>query len=124
MDNLFFLEAKCVKTNKPFYIRFDKAAGGVWCQTYGVKFAPQGVNGFANNKMTVDISKTTVGPQYKCPYCGNDNYIKCGECGKLTCFKSWDEKYLCAHCGDSGVMSYDNNNFIKTLEGNSGVGQG
>ena len=34
MKDLFFLDAKCVNTNKDFYIRFDKAAGGRWCQTY------------------------------------------------------------------------------------------
>ncbi len=122
MDNLFFLEAKCVKTNKDFYIRFDKAAGGIWCQTYGVKYKPQNLNNTAYNAIKIDISKSTVGPQYSCPHCGNDNYIKCGTCGKLTCFKYGDKEFTCAHCGKHSTVSYDS--FITTIEGNSGIGQG
>ena len=68
MDNLFFLEAKCVNTHKVFYIRFDKAAGGRWCQTYGVKEEPLNASGSTNNIMQIDISKASVGPQYKCPF--------------------------------------------------------
>lgn len=120
MDNLFFLEAKCVKTKADFYIRFDKAAGGVWCQTYGVKFAPQSTAGTAYNKMEIDISKSTFGPQYKCPHCGNTGYVRCGTCGKITCMPSNTKDFTCAHCGKTGVI----NGKIKDISGNSGVGQG
>ncbi len=120
MDNLFFLEAKCVHTNNTFYIRFDKAAGGVWCQTYGVKFAPQSTTGTSYNKMEIDISKTTIGPQYKCPHCGNSSYVRCGTCGKITCKPGNTKDFTCAHCGKTGVV----NGVIKDIGGSSGMGQG
>ena len=119
MDNLFFLDAKCVNTNNTFYIRFDKAAGGVWCQTYGVKHMPQSTTGVNHNSMEIDISKTTTGPQYKCPYCGNTGYVRCGTCGKITCKPTNTKEFRCAHCGKSGVVS----GYITNAKGSSGTGQ-
>lgn len=120
MDDLFFLEAKCVKHNKPFYIRFDKAAGGVWCQTYGVKAVPENSKGTTFNALTIDISRTPVGPQYQCPHCGNKSFVRCGGCGKLTCKSTDTDMFSCAHCGRSGRVT----GTISTISGNSGIGQG
>lgn len=119
MKNLFFLEAKCVNTNKDFYIRFDKAAGGVWCQTYGVKNKPVDSTGSSFQSSEIDISTSTVGPQYQCPHCGNTGYVRCGSCGKLTCKPSIVKEFTCAHCGRSGVV----NGYITKIDGNSGTGQ-
>ena len=119
MDNLFFLEAKCVNTGKAFYIRFDKAAGGKWCQTYGVKDKPISVSGSTNNTLQIDISKASVGPQYKCPFCGNTGYVRCGTCGKISCKPNNDKKFHCASCGVSGEIT----GTIKDIKGNSGTGQ-
>lgn len=124
MDDLFFLEAKCVQTKATFYIRYDKAADGKWCKTYGVKAAPQGATGDIHSNVEIDISEARHGPQYKCPYCGNKSYIRCGDCGKLTCFHYGDKRFLCAHCGAGRPVSYDGNTGIKTIKGSGGSGQG
>ena len=120
MDNLFFLEAKCVHTNQTFYIRYDKAAGGVWCQTYGVKGVPVGARGSITNKMEIDLSKSTIGPQYKCPYCGNESFVRCGTCHNLTCMPNNTDDFKCAHCGKTGKIT----GYIKEIDGTSGTGQG
>lgn len=119
MKNLFFLEAKCVNTNKNFYIRFDKAAGGVWCQTYGVKNKPVDSTGDSFQTTKIDLSNSVLGPQYKCPYCGNTGAVRCGACGKWTCKPSNTKEFTCAHCGNSGIV----NGTVKYEEGNSGMGQ-
>lgn len=121
MDNLFFLQAKCGHTHGTFYIRFDKAAGGTWCQTYGVKTVPQSASGSVNSRVSIDISEATTGPQYRCPYCGNESYVRCGQCKQLTCFNYGDRDFTCAHCGHIGTVTYDS--FITDIEGNSGIGQ-
>ena len=121
MDNFFFLEARCANTNKLFYIRFDKAAGGKWCQTYGLKSIPLSAasNGFYN-KMEIDLSTTDIGPQYKCPYCGNETYVRCGSCGKIACADYNDNYFSCPSCGHSGEISDEP---LKNVNGNSGIGQ-
>lgn len=120
MDDLFFLEAKCSNTHNTFYIRFDKAAGGTWCQTYGVKAVPYNANGSSTyNKMQIDISETDIGPQYRCPYCGNESYVRCGRCGNITCKPTGVKTFTCAHCGNSGTIG----GVITKIDGKSGIGQ-
>ena len=125
MDNLFFLEAKCINKKKPitneyetFYIRYDKAAGGVWTRTYGVIKAPQNATGDSFKQIRIDISQARKGPQYRCPHCGNSAYVRCG-CGKLTCMPASTKEFVCAHCGKKGVIT----GTIKDIGGSSGVGQ-
>lgn len=120
MKDLFFLDAKCVNTNKDFYIRFDKAAGGRWCQTYGVKSKPVDSTGGSFQSMKIDISKADIGPQYQCPHCGNENYVRCSSCGKLTCHPRNEKHFKCSHCGHEGTVG----GYITDIDGNSGTGQG
>ena len=120
MDNLFFLEAKCVNTNKTFYIRYDKAAGGRWCKTYGVKSIPQSnTEDGSYGKMQINISNAYTGPQYKCPYCGNKSFVRCGTCKKITCIPSGAKDFKCAYCDKTGQID----GIIKDISGNSGIGQ-
>lgn len=104
MDKLFFLEVKCVKTKDTFYARFDYAADDIWALTYGLKSLPAGerVSGGSSQQ---DISYMRVGPQYRCPYCGAESFVRCGKCGKLTCYDEANGLFKCAHCGNSGPVS-------------------
>ena len=76
MKTLFFLKAKCVNTNQDFYIRHDFAADDKWVLTYGLKEIPIGEN-VSGVGMEVDYTSVRIGPQYKCPHCGNKEFIKC-----------------------------------------------
>lgn len=119
MNDLFFLEVKCSKTHNAFYARFDYAADHVWALTYGVKNLPNG--GYLSNRsQQQDISNMRIGPQYKCPYCGNVYFVKCGACGKYTCYDDGGH-FTCAYCGNSGKVS----GYIEKVDtSNAGKGQG
>ena len=118
MDNLFFLEVRCTKTKKPFYARFDYAADDIWALTYGVKNLPAGES-VSSGSSQQDISNMRTGPQYKCPDCGSTNFVKCGKCGKLTCYDG-NGHFDCAYCSNSGTVS----GYIETVDvSNSGRGQ-
>lgn len=121
MKTLFFLKAKCASTNRDFYIRHDFAADDRWVLTYGVKELPGGEN-VSGAGMEVDYTTARTGPQYKCPYCGMKNFVRCGKCGKYTCHPGGAEnKYFkCAHCGHEGEIS----GYITSVEAkNTGAGQ-
>lgn len=105
MKTLFFLKAKCVNTNKDYYIRHDFAADDRWVLTYGVKELPPStqVGGAA---MEIDYSAVRIGPQFKCPHCGNRLFIRCGRCGGYTCYQGLEgQMSKCMHCGREAVAS-------------------
>lgn len=117
MEKVFFLNAKCEKCGKDFYPRYDYAADDKWVLTYGLKELPQG--GHADGSGSeVDISNARTGPQYKCPWCGNESFVKCGSCKKITCY-SGQGTFKCAHCGHTGEVS----GYIKDIN-ISGFGSG
>lgn len=106
MDKLFFLDAKCRTNKKNFYIRYDFAADGLWCQTYGLKELPPKSEGggYSVGGGQHDISEARVGPQYECPWCGNTNFVRCGKCQKLTCYDN-SGYFECAHCSNKGKVT-------------------
>lgn len=118
MDNLFFLEVKCRKTKNTFFARFDYAADDIWALTYGVKNLPFGEK-VSSGSSKQDISNMRTGPQYKCPYCGQLGIVRCGNCGKLTCY-DYSGSYNCAHCSSKGTVS---GHIDKIDVSNSGRGQ-
>lgn len=96
---------KCVNTHRTFYARYDFAYDGVWVLSYGLKEMPvdttsAGEGGTAK----VDISKSRTGPQYKCPHCGNKDFVRCGKCRSLTCWNGRGN-FTCDHCGNHGTVS-------------------
>lgn len=103
MKSLFFLSAKCGKCKKDFYPRYDFAADDKWVLTYGLKELPAG-NGVGDSESMRDISGGRTGPQYKCPWCGNESFCRCGVCKKITCY-SGEGLFTCAFCGNSGIPS-------------------
>lgn len=108
------LPVNCVITHRPFYARYDYSYDGVWVLTYGLKELSEDAGSGSGNISKIDLSNSRVGPQYKCPHCGNTSFVKCGNCGKLTCY-SGNGNFTCDHCGNSGTVE----GTIDNLEGRS-----
>ena len=104
MTNLFFLSAKCVRTRDPFYPRYDLAADGAWALTYGVKELPEGQSALGASGPRFDTSKRRTGPQYKCPWCGNKDYVLCRTCHKITCYDGLSSSFFCVYCNRTGII--------------------
>ena len=115
------LPINCVRTHRTFYARYDYAYDGVWVLTYGLKDIPSdGIEQSSGGGTSrIDLSNSRTGPQYKCPHCGNTEFVRCGRCGKLTCY-SGSGKFTCDHCGNTGEVS----GTIDSLEGNKRRSQG
>lgn len=117
MDNVVFIEVMCGKAHKKFYARYDLAFDKKWVLTYGIKYIPPGetTSQFGSRTMKIDISKARNGPQYKCPYCNNNDFVRCGSCGKITCYTGTGIS-VCEYCGDAGEVT----GHIDSLNGKSG----
>ncbi len=116
-----FMPVNCVKAHKTFYARYDLAYDGTWVNTYGLKEMPAEENGTVAKAgvSRIDLSQARTGPQYKCPYCGNVDFVQCGGCSKLTCY-SGSGLFHCDHCGNSGEVT----GTIDSLEGRGRNAQG
>lgn len=116
------MEAKCRKNHRTFYPRYDLAADDCWVLTYGIKDLPQGQSVGSAGGAGMDLGRTRTGPQYRCPWCGNKDYVRCGRCGNLTCYRDGD--FECAYCGNvgkvTGTISADQ---MKKLVKTTGSGQ-
>lgn len=122
--NLFFLEAKCAKTGRLFYPRYDLAADDCWVLTYGQKDLPAGQSAETSGSSGIEIKAKRKGPQYKCPWCGNISYVRCGACHRLTCFVHGEKYSTCAYCGEVGeVGGYITDRETVDMAKSSGKGQ-
>ena len=112
-----FIEAECIEYNQKFYLRFDYAADDMLVQTYGVKEKERSARTSGGSR-SIDMSQTRIGPQYKCPYCGNDSIVRCGACGQLKCHDSAKTWFRCS-CGHSGEIR----GTIQSMSGSVGKAQ-
>lgn len=115
MEDLFFLELKCARTHSTFYARYDMGADDRWVKTYAVKNLPVGTGNLSKKNVNRDISNARWGPQYKCPDCDNKSYVRCSQCGKLTCYS--EGLFTCAYCGHTGDVSGTLNEVTSTKGG-------
>ena len=86
------LPVNCVSAHKTYYARYDYAYDEVWVLSYGLKEVPSdGVGSSVSGIAKIDISNSRTGPQYKCPYCGNRMFVRCGKCHKTVYMRSlWE----------------------------------
>jgi len=100
--------AKCGKGGRDFYMMYYRSYDNKWVLTYGRKELPHD-SGFSGgtSSISVDLTPTRTGPQYKCPHCGEKYTFICWNCGKRTCYDGDDHdgrEVICAHCGKPGVF--------------------
>jgi len=116
LSRTFVLPVNCCNVHSKFYARYDTDYYGDWVLTYGLKtvLTDVGIEQNGSNSFDIDISNSKLGPQYRCPYCGNKEFVRCGSCKKYTCY-SGNGRFICDHCGSTGEVT----GTIKKIEGNS-----
>ena len=119
-NTVAFFKAKCEKTGKTFYVRFDLAADDKWCQSYGLKDLPtEGIESSAKTEdIKIDTSNFRVGPQYKCPHCGNTGIVSCGNC---HCCHDGSNMWHCPKTDERGYLK--EGEYTKSYFGAGGNGQ-
>jgi len=94
------LLARC-KNNKRLYgITIEQDTPQLWNMKYSYPIDEHRAKseGFDKTKITADCVAANDFPG--CPFCGSMGYVKCGQCGKLTCYKD-EVSMKCAWCNNN-----------------------
>lgn len=105
--------ARCTGTKRPFAIRFEQAAGGIWkaCAAFAISEQQLSNPAFSSDEVTSSASVSSTYPG--CPHCGADprktfagiSFVKCS-CGKLACSSGIiGAENLCPWCGRVGALA-------------------
>lgn len=135
----------CQKTKGKYEAFFEEKQPKQWYGVRAEKFHESLLNKLSlkfnaerhaeaeNSSPANDYEGTFFSGDMKCPYCGNDGFVKCGRCGELTCWNSSTNHFVCAACGNSGKVEGtisdlkatsgdgDDNSITKDKRGNGGM---
>ncbi len=105
--------ARCTGTKRPFAIRFEQGANGVWqaCAAFAISERQLSNKAFSSDEVTSSASLSASYPG--CPHCGSDrrkdfagvSFVKCS-CSKLACSAGIiGAETLCPWCGRIGILA-------------------
>lgn len=89
---------KCAKAKRMFGVRVQKMSDGDWWRTWAFKINEKKAQneGYVSNAIQGSLNKTEEYPG--CPYCGSYDFVQCGKCKKLTCYRG-EAALTCLWCG-------------------------
>ena len=85
--------AKCSTHNQLFGIRIEKRDGD-WVRTWAFKIDEKKAKNEGFDQIQVTGSLNTDPGYPGCPYCGASGFVRCGVCGKISCWTG----SLAAYC--------------------------
>src|SRR5438552_3012899 len=94
--------ARCGPQRKPFGIRFEQQATGLWLATWTFRLDEGSAAGEVPEAAEITGGVGTDSAFRGCPWCGARAFFRCGACGKLTC---WDTRHATVTCACCGVTS-------------------
>jgi len=104
--------ARCTATRKPFAIRFEQGASGIWqaCAAFAISERQLSNPAFSSDQVT---SSASLSPSYPgCPHCGADprkelagvSFVQCS-CDRLACSSGViGAETICPWCGRAGIL--------------------
>lgn len=95
---------KCKKSHKSYGIRVERRTDNVWYETWAFPLSEKAGNneGYGSTKISGRIELEDEYPG--CPYCEEKYWVKCGRCGKLTCYDGTETEFKCEWCGATGKI--------------------
>lgn len=97
---------RCDKTGQSYGVRVEKMPDGDWVRTWAFPLEEKALSFEKYEKQQVVGSFQHLREYPGCPYCGTNGFVLCGNCGKISCYRSdMKEYFTCQWCGDSGYTA-------------------
>lgn len=88
----------CSATRGAFEVRFAPGEPGVFWATEATKVAPKAVKGGAGEPggaFSQTAGEFRMGPDYRCPHCGDPGLSICSACGVVLCLGGTGKRHEC-----------------------------
>ncbi|MCR4561581.1 MAG: hypothetical protein K5694_00020 [Bacilli bacterium] len=96
--------ARCRRSKLPYGMRVEEKNGD-WVITWGFKLEESDLKSEGYIGESLNGSFHNDEDFEGCPYCGNNSFVVCGKCKKVTCFGATDTEFICAWCGNRGKVT-------------------
>ena len=118
-DDTVYLHASCQKTLKLYLMVYKRSSGEKFfhCDR-SVKLPEDFYSDGAMKSPPVDAGLLRWNS--RCPYCGASSLVKCGGCGRLSCFdyEARPKDFVCSSCHRAGPIDYDHG--FSSVDGSQG----
>jgi hypothetical protein len=96
--NIVIVCARCGHTADGFGIRFERSGETRWSATWAFPLKENAARreGYDRSEISGTIQ---LDPAYPgCPHCGDATIVRCGSCGKVSCWNGEARVVTCARC--------------------------
>lgn len=99
--NAIVIIAACGKSKRKFAIRSEQISNA-WYFTWAFKINESRIKSEGFDKSKISGLLYVANEYPGCPHCGATGFVRCGSCGKISCFGENDKLFTCPFCGISG----------------------
>ena len=100
---------KCGRVHKLYGIRTEKVARKQWLMTWAFPIKEKAARHEGYDRTFIDGDVGFSDDYPGCPFCGDAEWILCGQCGHLSCSAVHNDLFICEWCGHQGrdMIDYD-----------------
>jgi transcription elongation factor Elf1 len=103
--NITIVVARCSRNSGGFGIRFERSGETRWYATwaFALKETAAKREGYDRSEISGVIQ---LYPSYPgCPHCANSQIVRCGHCGKVSCWDGETRLVTCPWCGNRAEIA-------------------
>ena len=103
--NIVIVAARCGQTAKGFGVRFERSGEVRWSATWAFALNERAASreGYDRSEISGTIE---LGPSYPgCPHCAKSAIVRCGTCGKVSCWNGETRVVTCPWCKNRAELA-------------------
>lgn len=122
-EEILITPARCCLTSKPFGIRFELNARGVWNAVDALPMPEGRLEG--NIFSSTHEVRMTIGLFFQCRHCSNKQFVVCNECLQISCAAEPGAEWICPwKCGSQATLGEPSDEVLTVRGAPRSIGAG